>query len=75
MSETEIPLASNKEVMDKIASMEAEIVRLKTNPNDRPTTIQCNVCGDLVEDGKRCPKHPNDKVNHVRDDSVLAKQV
>lgn len=66
---------SGKALMDKIASMEAEITRLKTNPENRPMTIQCNVCGDVLEEGKRCERHPNDKVNHVRDDGVLAKQI
>lgn len=69
------PLASDADIRDQIAAMQAEIVRLKTNPRDLPVRIHCNVCGDDVEDGKRCSKHPNDKLNHVREDSVLAKQV
>lgn len=27
--------------------------------------IHCNTCGAHCPDGKKCPRHPNDKVNHV----------
>jgi hypothetical protein len=60
---------------DRIAKLEAEIVRLKTNPRDLPVRVHCNVCGVDVKDGERCERHPNDKLNHVREDDVLAKQV
>lgn len=60
---------------DRIAKLEAEIIRLRTNPRDLPVRIHCNVCGDDVKDGERCPKHPTDKLNHVREDNVIAKQV
>lgn len=48
----------------KIAALTAEVERLKTNPQNFQTRAICNVCGDDVDE--KCPKHPNDKTNHIR---------
>lgn len=64
---TETPAPNGKELQAQIASMQAEIARLQTNPRNLPTIQVCNVCGETVADGKRCARHPYDKVNHIRE--------
>lgn len=66
---------------ERIKALENELARMRTNPRNLPTVLTCNVCGDKVEEGKRCSRHPFDLVNHLREglpgepDIVLVKQV
>ena len=67
-------------VQAQIDTMKAEIARLTTNPRNLPTRAHCNGCGADVEQGERCPRHPTEKVNYVRQglpgeaEMVLVKQ-
>lgn len=50
----------------RIAALEAQLETLKTNPHNFELSRICNTCGEPVEEGKKCVKHPNDVVNHFR---------
>lgn len=71
MSNEKSAKAVRNETDEKIARMEAEINRLKTNPHNYSVKTICNVCGDEVTD--RCPRHPDDKTNHVREATDVEK--
>lgn len=58
------PITEKKETDARIAAMQMEIDKLKTNPHNFATTAICNVCGDVVTE--KCPRHPNDVTNHFR---------
>ena len=56
---------------DELAALHARIAAVEavSQPDNVVIAKQCNVCGDaLAADVDKCPKHPNDMVNHVGND-------